>query len=195
MPVDDLIKEWYCMRGDRVEGPYTLQDLRHLLDSGSLVGTDMVRRGEGGAWAAVRSVLEGLEERRSAPPPPTATLLAPTREQEPRVGLEAPFSEWGVSALVMGSVFLIVTPLSYSIAHQISDAGGNRFFSFLLTFVLQILLFAGNGASVAFGVLGVLDYAKQRQRLPLSLAGAVVSALSMLLWLLSAIVMVRHMDR
>jgi hypothetical protein len=193
MPVDDMIKEWYVMHGDRIDGPYAMQELRRLLESGALLATDMVRQGEGGTWVPLRSLLDGLEERRSLPLPPGPPDVA--RDKEPKVGLDAPFSEWGLSALVLGSAMLLVTPLSFNITHQISEGGGNRFFSFALTFLLELLLFAGNGASVTFGVFGLLGYAKQRQRLPLNLAGAAVSALSMFLWLLSAIVTIRHIDR
>ena len=63
--------------------------------------------------------------------------------------------------------------------------GGSHFISFLLSFALELLLFLGNGASVAFAVLGILSYVKRRQRLPLNLAGAVVSGLSMLTWLIT----------
>jgi hypothetical protein len=59
---------------------------------------------------------------------------------------------------------------------------------------MELLLFLGNGASLAGGVLGLLEYFKRRQRLPLNLAGTVVSALSLLLWLVTAIAMIRTMD-
>ena len=55
--VDDLIREWYCMHGNRVEGPYTLQDLRRMLDSGALSSADMVRKGEAGTWVSLPGVM------------------------------------------------------------------------------------------------------------------------------------------
>jgi hypothetical protein len=197
--VDDLIREWYCMRGDRVEGPYALADLRRMLETGAMSSADMVRQGEAGTWVALRTV---LEPRGNGAPPVAERLDVPrerdrereTREREPKVALDAPFSEWGLSSLILGSTLLLLTPLSLATVHQIHERPGNRFLSFLLTFVMQLLLFLGNGASLAGGVLGLLEYFKQRQRLPLNLAGTVVSALSLLLWLVTAIVMIRMMD-
>ncbi len=111
-----------------------------------------------------------------------------------QVGLDAPFSEWGLSSLIFGSVLLLLTPASVVTINRIHDTQGNRFLSFLLTFVMELLLFLGNGASLAGGVYGLLEYFKRRQRLPLNLAGTVVSALSLLLWLVTAIAMIRTMD-
>jgi hypothetical protein len=153
----------------------------------------MVRKGDAGPWVAARSLIEPRLDRpaTSAPGSPFDTR----RDHEQRVTLDAPFSEWGVSALVMGSALLLATPLSSNIVMQIHDANGSRFISFLLTCVMVGLLLLGNGASVAFGVLGLLGYFKKRQRLPLNLAGAVVSVLSLFLWLLNAVVLIRAADR
>jgi hypothetical protein len=193
--VDDLIREWYWMHGDRVEGPYSLDDLRHMLDSGALSSADLVRRGEAGAWAALRTVIEP----RAIAALPGAQRLdmpgeAPRETGAPGVGLDAPFSEWGLSSLVLGSALLLLTPLSLMTANRIHDTPGNRFVSFLLTFVMELLLLLGNGACLAGGIYGLLQYFKNRQRLPLNLAGTVVSALSLLLWLVTAIAMIRTMD-
>lgn len=194
--VDDLIREWYCMHGDRIEGPYALQDLRRMLDTGALSTSDLVRQGEAGAWVALRSVLDA----RAITAPPVAERLDVPGKQEPRdsrvlpLGLDAPFSEWGLSSLIFGSALLVLTPASVVTINRIHETQGNRFVSFLLTFVMELLLFLGNGASLAGGVYGLLEHFKQRQRLPLNLAGTVVSTLSLLLWLVTAIAMIRTMD-
>jgi hypothetical protein len=192
--VDDMIREWYWLRGDRVEGPLTLQDLRRMLEGGTLNPADMVRRGEAGAWVAVRSVAEPLDDRLQPPPAP-APALDVTRDREPKVTLDTPFAEWGVAALVAGSALLILTPLTVQTVYVMSQAGGSRFLSFLLTIVLEFLLFAGNAGSMTCGVLGMIGYIKKRQRLPLNLAGATVSALSLLLWMVTAVILLRSMDR
>jgi hypothetical protein len=191
--VDDMIREWYCMMGERLEGPFTLQELRRMSESGALGPDNMVRKGEAGTWVAARSLIEPRLERQASPAP--ASAFDVSREREPRLTLDAPVSEWGVAALVLGSALLLATPLSNNIVMQIHAANGSRFISFLLTFMMEALLLVGNGASVAFGVLGLLGYFKQRQRLPLNLAGAVVSALSLFLWLLNAVVLIRAADR
>jgi hypothetical protein len=192
--VDDMIKEWYCMLAGRLEGPFSLQELRRTIEGGTLNPGDMVRRGEAGTWVAAGSVVEGVEERRTARPTPPP-LPEVSREKEPRLALDAPFSEWGVAALVLGCFLLITTPLSVLTVNQIRVPGGSHFLSFVLFFVLEFFLFLGNGASVAFAVLGILSYVKQHQRLPLNLAGAVVSGLSLLLWLFTAVVLIRSFDR
>jgi hypothetical protein len=186
--VDDMIKEWYRQRAGRIEGPYTLQDLRQMADSGSLSAADLVRQGEAGAWMPFGTVNGAFTERRSS------ALSDPARDLEPRIGLDAPFSEWGLAALIAGSALLIVTPLSAQAGHPIREPGNSRFLSFLLVFVLQFLLLLGNAACVACGVQGMLGYFRQRQRLPLNLAGAAVSALSMVLWLITAVALIRAMD-
>lgn len=191
--VDDMIREWYCMIGERLDGPFTLQDLRRMSESGALGPDNMVRKGDAGTWVAARSLIEPRVER--PPTPASGSAFDISREREQRVTLDAPFSEWGVSALVLGSALLLATPLSNHIVTQIHDANGNRFISFLLTFVMVGLLLLGNGASVAFGVLGLLGHFKKGQRLPLNLAGAVVSVLSLFLWLLNAVVLIRAADR
>jgi hypothetical protein len=189
--VDDMIREWYCMMGERLEGPFTLQELRRMSESGALGPDNMVRKGEAGTWVATRSLIEPRLERPSSPAPASPFDVG----REPRLALDSPFSEWGVAALVLGSALLLATPLSNNIVMRIHDANGSRFVSFMLTFMMEALLLVGNGASVAFGVLGLLGYFKQRQRLPLNLAGAVVSALSLFLWLINAVVLIRAADR
>jgi hypothetical protein len=194
--VDDLIREWYYVHGDRVEGPYSIQDLRRMLESGTLGAADMVRKGEAGAWVALHSIVEPA----SITQPPVAQRLDAPTDREPResrdarVGLDAPFSEWGLASLIVGSTLLLLTPASLATINRIHETQGNRFLSFLLTFMMELLLFVANGASLAAGVYGVLEYLKRRQRLPLNLAGTVVSALSLLLWLVTAIAMIRTMD-
>src|SRR5262249_9583751 len=118
--VDDLIREWYCVHGDRVEGPYALQDLRHMLETGALSSADMVRRGEAGTWVTLRSVIDPA----AITAPPVAQRLEPATDREPRqapVGLDAPFSEWGLSSLIVGSALLLLTPLSLATISRIHD--------------------------------------------------------------------------
>jgi hypothetical protein len=197
--VDDMIKEWYCMVGDRVEGPYSLQELRRLTDAGTLGPDDMVRRGESTPWVAARSVVEPFDGKTAptpTPPPlPSPSVADVRRAGEPKVALDAPFSEWGISALVMGGAMLLATPLSVHTVDLIRRPGGSTFITFLLCFALEALLVLGCGASVAFGVMGLLGYFKRGERLPLNLAGLVISALSLLLWLMTAVVLIRSMDR
>ena len=53
--------QWYCMIGDRVEGPVTDSGLREMARSGRLAQTDQVRQGAEGSWVAA-SRCRGLFE-------------------------------------------------------------------------------------------------------------------------------------
>jgi GYF domain 2 len=186
--VKTMIREWHLQRADRIDGPFTLDELRHMLAGGSLNAAELVRQGEGGAWVPVRAVAGAFEA------PPTAALITAPSTREPSIGLDAPFSEWGLASLITGSALLIVTQLTVQIGHPIREPGGSRTLGFLLAFAFQFLLLIGNAASVAAGVMGMLGYLKQRQRLPLNLAGAAISVLSLLLWLVTMIALMRAMD-